>query len=71
MKIKKISLFNIGPYLNRNEFDLTMDNKKNIPENIRQAVDLVSAVLRRIKEKALDKSPERCLYIAEPKGVTT
>lgn len=30
MKIKKISLFNIGPYLNRNEFDLTMDNKKNI-----------------------------------------
>ena len=48
-----------------------MDNKKNIPENIRQAVDLVSAVLRRIKEKALDKSPERWLYIAEPKGVTT
>ena len=48
-----------------------MDNKKNFPEHIRQAVDLVSAVLRRIKEKALDKSPERCLYITEPKGVTT
>lgn len=30
MKIKKIVLFNIGPYLDRNEFDLTMDSKKNI-----------------------------------------
>lgn len=30
MKIKKIVLFNIGPYLDRNEFDLTMDSKRNI-----------------------------------------
>ena len=48
-----------------------MVEKKELPEHIQQAVDLISAVLRRIKEKALDKSPERCLYIAEPKGVTT
>ena len=48
-----------------------MADKKEYPEHIRQAVDLIAAVLRRIKGKALDKSPERCLYIAEPKGVTT
>lgn len=47
-----------------------MDNKKNFPEHIQQAVDLVSAVLRRIREKALDKSPEGCLYMKEAKGVT-
>lgn len=30
MKIKKIELFNIGPYLGQNIFDLTTDSKKNI-----------------------------------------
>ena len=48
-----------------------MAEKKEFPEHIQQAVDLVAAVLRRIKEKALDKSQDSCLYIAKPKGVTT
>ena len=48
-----------------------MADKKEYPEHIRQAVDLIAAVLRRIKEKALDKSQDSCLYIAKPKGVTT
>ena len=48
-----------------------MAEKKEFPEHIQQAVDLVSAILRRIKEKALDKSQDSCLYIAKPKGVTT
>lgn len=48
-----------------------MVDKEDVPEHIRQAVDLISAVLRRIKEKALDKSQDSCLYIAKPKGVTT
>ena len=48
-----------------------MVEKKELPEHIQQAVDLISAVLRRIKEKALDKSQDKCLYIAKPKGVTT
>lgn len=30
MKIKNITLFNIGPYVNENTFDFTMDKKKNI-----------------------------------------
>ena len=34
-----------------------MDENKVIPENIRQAVDLIAAILRRIREKQLDKSP--------------
>ena len=48
-----------------------MADNKEYPEHIRQAIDLISAVLRRIKEKALDKSQNKCLYITEPKGVTT
>ena len=48
-----------------------MADKEDVPEHIRQAVDLTSAVLRRIKEKTLDKSQDSCLYIAKPKGVTT
>ncbi len=38
-------------------------DKKELPENIRQAIDLVAAVLRRIKAKQLDKSPTPCLYM--------
>ena len=48
-----------------------MADKEDVPEHIRQTVDLIAAVLRRIKEKALDKSQDSCLYIAKPKGVTT
>ena len=48
-----------------------MAEKKEFPEHIQQAVDLVSAILRRIKDRTLDKSQNPCLYIAKPKGVTT
>ena len=39
------------------------------PENVRQLVDLVSAILRRIKEKRLDKANIPCLHMATWKGV--
>ena len=48
-----------------------MAEKKEVPEHIQQSVDLIAAVLRRIKEKALDKSQNPCLYMKEAKGVTT
>ena len=33
-----------------------MADKKEYPEHIRQAVDLIAAILRRIKASRLDKS---------------
>ena len=48
-----------------------MDDKKEYPEHIRQAVDLIAAILRRIKASRLDKSQNPCLYMKEAKGVTT
>jgi hypothetical protein len=48
-----------------------MSTNKQLPENIRQAVDLISAVLRRIMSKRLDKAPHRRLYITQVKGVAT
>ena len=30
MKIKKITLFNIGPYVGKNTFDFSIDKQKNI-----------------------------------------
>ena len=48
-----------------------MADKKENPEHIRQAVDLIAAVLRRIKDRTLDKSQNPCLYMKEAKGVTT
>jgi len=45
-------------------------DKKELPENIRQAIDLVAAVLRRIKAKQLDKSPTPCLYMTTQNEVT-
>ena len=38
-------------------------DKRELPENIRQAIDLIAAVLRRIKAKELDKRRDKCLYI--------
>ena len=46
-----------------------MADKKEYPEHIRQAVDLIAAVLRRIKEKALDEI-RHAILSAIPKGVT-
>jgi hypothetical protein len=48
-----------------------MNDKKTIPENIRQAVDLISAVLRRIMNKRLDKSRYKSLYMTSKQGVAT
>ena len=44
-------------------------DKREVPENIRQAIDLIAAVLRRIKAKELDKRRDKCLYIEKRKGV--
>jgi len=46
-----------------------MAEKTEYPEHLRQAVDLIAAVLRRIREKALDKSRNERLYIGSAKGV--
>ena len=34
-----------------------MAEKKEVPEHIRQAIDLVASILRRIRDTRLDKSP--------------
>ncbi|MGN0870496.1 MAG: hypothetical protein ACI4UV_04830 [Victivallales bacterium] len=47
-----------------------MADIKEYPEHLRQAVDLIAAVLRRIREKTLEKSRNGCLYMAQAKGVT-
>lgn len=47
-------------------------DKKELPENIRQAIDLIFAVLRRIKAKQLDKSQTSCLlYTRNMEGALT
>ena len=52
-----------------NSGDRKMD-KRELPENIRQAIDLIAAVLRRIKAIGLDQRTDKCLYIEKSKGVT-
>ena len=43
---------------------LNLKNKNDVvPENIRQLVSLISSVIRRINEKQLDISGNKCLYI--------
>ena len=42
-----------------------MTENKEYPEHLRQLTDLVAAILRRIREKRLDKSNRPCLHIAE------
>ena len=34
-----------------------------VPENLRQLVSLITSVIRRINEKELDISDNKCLYI--------
>lgn len=46
-----------------------MTDKKEYPEHIRQCADLVSAVLRRIKDKQSDNMDTQRLRLAEQKGV--
>ena len=43
-------------------------DKRELPENIRQTIDLIAAVLRRIKTKELDKRRNKCLYIEKNLG---
>ena len=47
-----------------------MADKKEVPEHIRQAIDLISAILRRIRESRLDNEQNRCLYMKKAKGAT-
>ena len=43
---------------------LNLNNQVDaVPENIRQLVSLISSVIRRINEKQLDISGNKCLYI--------
>ena len=46
-----------------------MMNANALPENIRQAIDLISAVIRRIPDKPLAISDDSCLYSTDAKGV--
>ena len=48
-----------------------MAEKTEYPEHLLRTVDLVAAVLRRIREKSLDKSRKECFCIAEAKGDAT
>ena len=41
------------------------------PENIVRIIDLISAIIRRIQKKRLDKANDPCLYMAQQKGVAT
>ena len=44
---------------------LNLNNQvEAVPENIRQLVSLISSVIRRINEKQLDISANKCLYIS-------
>lgn len=39
-----------------------MSTKRKLPENIRQTIDLISAVIRRMHDKALDSNQNKSLY---------
>ena len=47
-----------------------MDNKNEYPEHLRQVVDLIAAVLRRIKDNRLDKPSISCLHTATEGAAT-
>ena len=47
-----------------------MADRKQLPEHIQQAVDLISAILRRIRNTRLDNEQNRCLYMKKAKGAT-
>ena len=42
---------------------------RELPENLRRIIDLVSAIVRRIQQKRLDKSAGECLYMSSEEGV--
>ncbi len=43
--------------------------ENQLPENIKQAVDLISAVIQRIKKNKLAINNKSCLYMTNTKGV--
>ena len=47
-----------------------MAEKKEFPEHIRQVIDLVASILRRIRDTRLDNEQNRCLYMKKAKGAT-
>ncbi len=44
-------------------------DKVELPENIRQALELIAAVFRRIQNKKLDIKQTPCLYMSQSEGV--
>lgn len=41
-----------------------------VPENIRQLVSLITSVVGRIREKELDISKNKCLYMNKPERIS-
>ena len=48
-----------------------MDDENKLPENIRRAVDIISAIIRRIKAKGVDYPRNPCFYMPHGKGAAT
>lgn len=48
-----------------------MADNNSPPENIVRIIDLISAIIRRIQEKRLDKANIQCLYVTRQKGIAT
>ena len=44
-------------------------DERELPENIHRIIDMVSAIVRRIQHKRLDKSAGECLYMSSEEGV--
>lgn len=50
---------------------MQIDRNKDLPEHLRQAIDLIAAVLRRIRAKRLDISANASFISVQAKGVAT
>ena len=48
-----------------------MADNNGPPENIVRIIDLISAIIRRIQEKRLDKAGDSCFYTVQRKGAAT
>ncbi len=50
---------------------MQIDRNKDLPEHLRQVIDLIAAVLRRISAKRLDISADASFISVQVKGVAT
>ena len=50
---------------------MQIDRNKDLPEHLRQAIDLIAAVLRRMKAKRLDLTSDPRFIMSQQKGVAT